>query len=52
MGAVGARGEDLSGRKTDQGNAERGGDRRSRSEPAVDESREKMADRVARHQAD
>ena len=35
-----------------QGNAERKGDRRSRRETAVDESREEMGDRVAGHQAD
>ena len=39
------------GRKPDRGKAERGGNRRSRRETAVDESREEMADRVERHQA-
>ena len=40
-----------SGRKPNQGNTGRGGNRRSRRETAVDESRNDMADRVARHQA-
>ena len=35
-----------------QGNAERQGNRRSRRETAVDESRNGMEDRVARHEAD
>ena len=41
-----------SGRKPDQGNAGKAGNRRSRRETAVDESRNEMADRVARHQTD
>ena len=41
-----------SGRKPDQGRAGRGGNRSSGRETAVDENREEMADRVARHQAD
>ena len=56
MGSVqgngGRRGNRRSGRKLDRGNAGRGGNKRSRRETAVDESREDMADRVARHQAD
>ena len=34
-----------------QTNGERGGNKRSRKEPAVDKSRNELADRVARHQA-
>ena len=41
-----------SGRKPDQGNAERGVNRRGLKETAGDESRKEMADRVARHQID
>ena len=41
-----------SGRKLDQGNAGRGGNRRSRTETTVDDVRKEMTDRVARHQAD
>ena len=37
---------------TAQGYGGRGGDRRSRRETAVDESRKETADRVARYQAD
>ena len=54
-GMGGEGGNKRSGRKSDQGNAERGGNRRKNSirETAVDESRkEMMAGRVARYQAD
>ena len=49
---MGGGGNRRSGRKPDQGNAERGGTRRSRWETAVDESRKEMAERIARHDAD
>ena len=48
----GGGGNRRSGRKPDEGNADRGGNSRSRRETAVDERRKEMVDRVARHQAD
>ena len=51
VGGAQGNGGRRSGRKPDQGNAGRGGNR-SRRETAVDESREETADRVARHQGD
>ena len=45
-------GDRRSGRKPDQGNGVRGGNRRSVRETAVGEFRKETADRVARHQAD
>ena len=41
-----------SGREPNQGYEEKGGNRRVRRIPAVDQSRKEIADRVARHQAD
>ena len=41
-----------SGGKPDPGNAERGEDRRSRKETAVEESKKEMTDRVARHKTE
>ena len=46
----GGGGKKRSGRKLEQGNTERGGGKRSRTETAIDESREEKADREARHQ--
>ena len=51
QGKGGGGGNRRSDRKLDQGNVERGGNRRSRRETAVDEGREEIADRVARHEA-
>ena len=48
----GGAGNRRSGSKSDHGNAEKGGNGRSRSENAVDESSKEMEDRVARHRAD
>ena len=52
QGNGGGGGNRRSGRKPDRGDAERGGNRRGRSETAVDESRNDMTDRAARDQAD
>ena len=51
-GNGGMRDHRRSGRKPDQGNGSRGGNRRSIREATADESRKETADRVARHQAD
>ena len=48
---VGGGGNRWSVRKTDQGNALKGGDKRGRRETAVADCRKDMTGRVARHQA-
>ena len=52
QGNGGRGGNRRSARKPDEGNAGRGGNRWSRRETAVDESRNTVGKRVARHQAD
>ena len=52
QGNGGGGGNGGSGKKPDQGNVERGGNRRSRTEVAVEQRRKEMADGAARNQAD
>ena len=51
QGNEGVGGNRRSGRKPDQGDAGRGGDRKRRTETAADEGGKEMADKVRRHQA-